>query len=39
MFLLLDEVGTADEADGDVLPEVGEKLEKFRGDGLRKVCQ
>lgn len=34
LFLLLDEVGAADEADGDFVAESGEELEHFGGDIL-----
>lgn len=34
LFLLLGEVGAADEADGDFMAEGGEELEHLRGDGL-----
>lgn len=34
LFLLLDEVGAADEADGAFLTEGGEEGEHFGGDGL-----
>ena len=37
MFLLLDEVGAADETDGAFVAEGGEKLEHGRGNVLERV--
>ena len=37
MFLLLDEVGAADETDGASVAEGGEKLEHGRGNVLERV--
>ena len=34
LFLLLGEVGAADEADGAFMPELGEELQQGGGDGL-----